>query len=103
MLTIQWPLAPVVPRKAYRFPVPASFFGMILGIVGLGSVWRTAAHLWGTPRWVGEMIMLIAVATWALLLLAYTGKWIWSRSQALAEFRHRSNAASSGWYPCRRC
>ena len=85
--------------SAYPFPVPASFFGMVLGIVGLGNVWRTAARLWGMPRPVGEMIMLTAVVVWALLLLAYLGKWIWSRSQALAEFRHPVQCCFIGLVP----
>jgi tellurite resistance protein len=29
-----------------RIAVPASFFGIILGLVGLGSCWRVAAKLW---------------------------------------------------------
>jgi hypothetical protein len=65
---------------AYRFPVPASFFGMVLGLVGLGNCWRTAARLWGAPGWIGESILPIATIVWALLLLAYAGKWIWARS-----------------------
>ena len=32
---------------SYRWPVPASFFGMVLGIVGLGNCWRSASELWG--------------------------------------------------------
>ena len=85
--------------SSYPFPVPASFFGMVLGIVGLGNVWRTAAQLWGMPRWVGEMIMLTAVIVWALLLLAYLGKWIWSRSRALAEFHHPVQCCYIGLIP----
>lgn len=32
--------------------------------------------------------MLVATLIWAVLLLAYVGKWIWARPQALAEFHH---------------
>jgi tellurite resistance protein len=82
-----------------RFPVPASFVGIILGLVGLGNCWRTAAHVWRLPGWVGETIMLIAVFAWAVLLLAYIGKWIWARPLALAEFRHPIQCCFIGLVP----
>jgi len=84
---------------AYRFHVPASFFGMVVGLVGLGTCWRTASHLWWLPGWVGEAIMLIAGFVWALLLLAYIGKWIWARPLALAEFHHPIQCCFIGLVP----
>src|SRR6266404_2621809 len=85
--------------RVYRFQMPASFFGMVLGLVGLGNCWRSASQLWRAPGWVGEIIMLIAVITWALLLLAYIGKWIWARPQAVAEFRHPIQCCFIGLVP----
>jgi tellurite resistance protein len=89
----------VATMSAYRFPVPASFFGMVLGLAGLGNCWRAAARLWSLPGAVGETIMLITVVSWALLLLAYLGKWIWARPQALAEFRHPVQCCFIGLVP----
>src|SRR4028119_707419 len=74
--------------KAVHIIVPASFFGMILGLVGLGSCWRVAAKLWHLPAWIGESIMLIGVAVWFVLLVLYVSKWLWAREDALAEFEH---------------
>jgi tellurite resistance protein len=74
--------------KAKRSLVPASFFGMILGLVGLGNCWRVAAKIWHLPAWIGEAIMLLAIAIWLVLLLFYVGKWLWVREEALAEFEH---------------
>jgi tellurite resistance protein len=68
--------------------VPAAFFGIILGLVGLGSSWRIAAALWSVPAAVGEAIMLLATALWCILIILYAAKWIWGRAEALAEFRH---------------
>jgi tellurite resistance protein len=68
--------------------VPASFFGMILGLVGLGSCWRVAVKLWHLPTWIGESIMLIGVAVWLVLLLLFVSKWLWAREDAMAEFEH---------------
>jgi tellurite resistance protein len=74
--------------NAKRSPVPASFFGMILGLVGLGNCWRVAAKIWHLPTWIGEAIMLLAIAIWIVLLLLYVSKWLWAREDALAEFEH---------------
>ena len=79
-----------LPRKfsILTANIPVSFFGMILGLVGLGNCWRVATKIWHLPSWIGEMIMLIAVVVWLVLILAYIGKWLWVRADALAEFSH---------------
>ena len=74
--------------KDYHITIPASFFSMILGLVGLGSCWRVAANLWHLPTCIGEAIMLLTVAIWLVLLLLYITKWLWARADALAEFEH---------------
>ncbi|MCX5947037.1 MAG: dicarboxylate transporter/tellurite-resistance protein TehA [Cyanobacteria bacterium] len=68
--------------------IPASFFGIILGLVGLGDCWRVAHHAWGLPHWAGETIMLASFGIWVLLLGLYITKWIWQRNEAIAEWRH---------------
>ncbi len=68
--------------------IPASFFSMVLGLVGLGNCWRVAAKIWHLPIWISESIMLLAVAVWLLLLLLYVSKWLWVKETALAEFEH---------------
>lgn len=68
--------------------IPANFFSMVLGLVGLGSAWRAASALWGLPALAGEIVMAFAVALWALLLALYLRKWFAAREAALAEWRH---------------
>ena len=68
--------------------IPAAFFGIILGLAGLGSGWRAAHEVWGFPAWVGEAIMGITSIVWAVLVVLYAGKWIFAREQAIAEVRH---------------
>lgn len=74
--------------KASRPDVPASFFSIILGLVGLGNCWRVASKVWHLPAWIGEAIMLLAVVVWLVLLFLYASKWVWARAEAWAEFRH---------------
>lgn len=71
-----------------RWAVPASYFSMVLGLTGLGNGWRVAARLWGFPAWIGESVMAIAVAVWAVLLIRFAIKWIAVREAAKAEAAH---------------
>jgi tellurite resistance protein len=74
--------------KLKRIVVPAGFFGIVLGLAGLGSGWRLAAHVWNVTPAVGEAVSLLAAAVWFVLIVLYVAKWIWLRAEALAEFRH---------------
>lgn len=72
-----------------RLPlVPAAFFGMVIGIAGLGNCWRAADAVWDVPRGIGEALNFIAIAVWIVLLGLYLAKWIWAREQAIAEAVH---------------
>jgi tellurite resistance protein len=65
--------------------IPASFFAMVLGTVGLGNTWRAATHLWGFPAFIGEAVMAAGFAIWALLAILYVAKWIVAPERAKAE------------------
>ncbi|WP_374509815.1 dicarboxylate transporter/tellurite-resistance protein TehA [Niveibacterium sp.] len=69
-------------------PLPASFFGMVLGLSGLGQAWRLAHRLWGVPPWIGEAVLLLAALVWATLLLAYAVQALRAPAHAAAEFKH---------------
>lgn len=79
--------------------LPAAFFGMILGLVGLGSNWRVASRLWGLPPQIGEGIMAVAFVVWAVLTAAFWYKWIAHRDTALEEARHPINCCFIGLAP----
>ncbi len=69
------------------FPIPVAYFGMVLGIVGMGTAWRMAAKLWHLPGFVGEALMAVAAGIWVCLSAVYIVKWVWYRPAALAEVR----------------
>lgn len=77
--------APLSERTAQWPLVPASFFGIVLGLAGLGGAWRVAHRLWGLPAGVGEGLMLAAALVWAVLLALYAAKWAFAREAALRE------------------
>jgi tellurite resistance protein len=64
------------PAPEPRKRIPASFFGMILGLSGIGQAWRAASSLWGTPPWIAETILLLASLVWATLLLGFIAQTI---------------------------
>jgi tellurite resistance protein len=94
--------SPSMPARPGWLPdvsIPASFFGIVLGVIALGSDWRAAAELWNLPRGVGEAIMLLGVAIWGLLVAMYAAKWAWHRDDALAEAAHPIQCCFIGLVP----
>jgi tellurite resistance protein len=65
--------------------VPASFFGMVIGLAGLGTAWRWAHQVWGLPAVVGEAIIWLSIAVWVGLTILYVAKWLVARDDASAE------------------
>src|SRR5258706_6140404 len=68
--------------------MPVSFFGIVLGLAGLGGAWRVAARVWELPAVIGEALMLAAGIAWVLALAAYAAKWVYAREEALRELEH---------------
>ncbi|MEH2512307.1 tellurite resistance protein [Nitrobacteraceae bacterium AZCC 1564] len=66
----------------------ATMFGMVLGIGGLGSGWRVAAHIWNAPAVIGEILALTAASIWSAWFILYALKWIHAPDAALAEIKH---------------
>lgn len=71
-----------------RAPLPASFFGIVLGLSGLGQAWRVAVLLWDMPRWIGESLLLLAALTWLVLLLSYILQALRNPQLVRNEFKH---------------
>jgi tellurite resistance protein len=68
--------------------VPASLFGIILGLSGLGACWRLAHRLWGLPAAIGECLIGASAIIWVILILLYAAKWLQVRDEAVAELHH---------------
>jgi tellurite resistance protein len=81
-----------------RLP-PASFFGIPLGLAGLGLAWRAATALWHLPGWISEAILAVAVALWALLIALYGWKWLAARADAVGEIHHPVQCCFVGLAP----
>ncbi len=66
----------------------ATMFGMVLGIGGLSSGWRAAAHVWHAPAVIGETLALTAASIWSVWFILYALKWMQTPDAALAEIKH---------------
>jgi len=71
-----------------RSPIPASFFGIVLGLSGLGQAWRIASRLWGMPSIVGEGILLLSAVIWMALLVSYLVQAVRHPEVTRNEFQH---------------
>ncbi|MBN3779129.1 potassium-tellurite ethidium and proflavin transporter [Burkholderia sp. Ac-20345] len=74
--------------------IPASHFGMVLGLAGLGQAWRAAARLWTLPPLVGETILAVAGLTWAVLIAGYAWQAVRRFEQVQAECLHPVQGAT---------
>jgi tellurite resistance protein len=78
---------PIVPQTEISVAtrVPASFFGVVLGLAGLSGAWRAAHAAWDVPEAIGEALFVAAAAAWAVIAALYAMKWIRSPDAARAE------------------
>lgn len=68
--------------------LPAGYFGMVLGTIGMGFAWRYASTLWPVSPWPGEILVTLAVVMWFLLSVAYLSRALRFPQSVLAEMRH---------------
>jgi len=68
--------------------VPASFFGIVLGLAALANLWRVAHALWGLPGIVGEVLFAGAALAWVVVVALYAAKWWVAPDAARQEAEH---------------
>jgi tellurite resistance protein len=87
----------VVPaRQLPHQTIPASFFTIPLGLVALGIAWQAAQLIWSEPKWVSGTFIWFGATLWFFLLIAYLGKWLLHRAEAMAELEHPIQACYIG-------
>lgn len=68
--------------------LPSGYFGMVLGIIGMGFAWRYAATILPVGRGPGDTLVVLAIAIWSLLTLALLVRLIRFPWSVMAEMRH---------------
>ena len=76
-----------------RAPIPASFFGIAVGLLAFANTWHVGVRLWRLPADIAQALTLSGLAAWAVLLALYARKWATHRAQALAELQHPLQSA----------
>jgi tellurite resistance protein len=88
-----------VSPQVHHFSVPASSFGIVLGMAGLSNCWRFAHVVWGTNALIGEALSALTAMLWAALLAGYAMKWLRDRDEAIREFEHPVQCCFIGLVP----
>ena len=70
------------------FPIPVSYFSIVLGLSALGLAWRYGAHAVALPALVGETLLGLATVIWVIFIVAYGVKWLRFRHQAKEELQN---------------
>ncbi|WMI88827.1 dicarboxylate transporter/tellurite-resistance protein TehA [Escherichia coli] len=65
--------------------LPAGYFGMVLGTIGMGFAWRYASPLWPVSHSIGDGLVTLAMAMWVLLSMAFISRAIRFPPSVLAE------------------
>jgi len=75
--------------------LPVSLFGAVMGIVGLGLLWRGASAIFGLTSLVGEALIHLGAVIFAVLAVAYIIKAVRYGDEVRAEYH---NAAQVGFF-----
>jgi tellurite resistance protein len=70
-----------------RPAMPASFFGIPVGILGLAGAWHVGVRIWNLPPLLADAITVFGALVWLVLLVLYARKWYWDRAAAQQEAR----------------
>ncbi|MBC8740323.1 dicarboxylate transporter/tellurite-resistance protein TehA [Paraburkholderia sp. UCT31] len=82
-----------------HFSVPASSFGIVLGMAGFSNCWRFAHVIWGMDARIGDALSALTAIVWLTLLAGYAMKWWRDRDDAMTEFEHPIQCCFIGLVP----
>src|ERR1700760_2068026 len=88
-----------VSPQVRHFSIPASSFGIVLGMAGFSNCWRYAHVVWGVDERIGDALFALTAVLWLFLLVGYAAKWWRDRDNALTEFAHPVQCCFIGLLP----
>ncbi|MEO3988776.1 dicarboxylate transporter/tellurite-resistance protein TehA [Pseudocitrobacter cyperus] len=68
--------------------LPAGYFGMVLGTIGMGFAWRYASTIWPVSHAIGDGLVILAIVMWGLLALAFISRAVRFPYSVIEEMRH---------------
>jgi len=87
----------IVSKKVLH--LPAGYFGMVLGIIGMGFAWRYASTIWPVSHVIGDGLVALATCIWALLTLAFLWRLARYPYSVLREMRHPVQSSFVSLFP----
>ncbi|WP_426448920.1 dicarboxylate transporter/tellurite-resistance protein TehA [Siccibacter colletis] len=85
------------PRK--HLNLPAGYFGMVLGTIGMGFAWRYASTIWPVSPHIGDGFVLLAMLIWSLLTAAFITRAVRRPQSVLSELRHPVQSSFISLFP----
>lgn len=79
--------------------IPAGYFGMVLGIIGMGFAWRYASTIWPVSPFIGEGLVAVATLIWLSLAFAFVYRLLRYPSLVVAEMRHPLTGSFVSLFP----
>lgn len=88
--------------------LPAGYFGIVLGTIGMGFAWRYASQVWQVSHWLGDGLVILAMIIWGLLTSAFIARLIRfpqraggsspSSAEQFCEFVSGNDDAGGDWF-----
>ncbi|WNN46991.1 dicarboxylate transporter/tellurite-resistance protein TehA [Siccibacter colletis] len=85
------------PRK--HLNLPAGYFGMVLGTIGMGFAWCYASTIWPVSPHIGDGVVLLAMLIWSLLTAAFITRAVRWPHSVLSELRHPVQSSFISLFP----
>lgn len=71
--------------------VSFDLYSAVMGITGLGLVWRAAAMSWSVPTWPGETFLALGMSVFLVLTVIQLLRLVFCRQAILAEWHSRAS------------
>ena len=68
--------------------VPANFYAIPFGLVGLARVWRLAGDLYGLPASIGAALFLVSALVYLVLLASFAARLVLAPGAIASELKH---------------
>ncbi|EKY3225342.1 dicarboxylate transporter/tellurite-resistance protein TehA [Cronobacter dublinensis] len=79
--------------------LPAGYYGMVLGLIGMGLAWRYASTVWPVSPIISNAIVALAMIVWLLLSVAFVWRAVTFWPSVQAELRHPVQSSFISLFP----
>ena len=79
--------------------LPAGYFGIVLGVIGMGFAWRYAAKVWSVSPVIGDALESLAIAIWLALAAAFIMRLVKYPQSVLEEANHSLKGSFVSLFP----